>query len=108
MQYVESSLFLGLRLSGVTQHLLNQMNSRQRKVFINNEGPYLRAVLHEEYLYLGKYAGDKADLAKLKLLESNIYSILNKLIPNFSFQQHPLELLVIPKEETDISQNIHE
>ena len=83
-------LFLGYPL---TEPLKNELDkSRLVDMFVNDEGLYLQRIMHEELFFLGKELGPSTDLAKLQLLQTNIYSLLAKILPEYPFKDTPLLL----------------
>lgn len=95
-----TQLFFGLPLEDFYQHALDQLSLSERELFIQNQhSPYLQQIESEGILYLGKYLGSFIELTTLDSLQAHIYSLLNKLVPNYPYKQHPLLLLAIPSED---------
>lgn len=90
-------LFLGLPLSDSYQQELRQIPASTRDVFIQSQSsPYLQQVESEGTLYLGKYLGSSIEVASLDSLQAHIYSLLKRLVSHYSYEEHPLLLLVLP------------
>lgn len=76
------ALFLGLPITAPIEDALATINPELRHLFISDHPEsYLKEVTFEGGLYLGKVLGEKVTLDELQLLEQNILSILNKLLP---------------------------
>lgn len=95
------SLFLGLPVDAAYEKALAKIDPQVRELFISNaKESYLNQVTVDDVCYLGKFLGDIAYVPELELLEKNIYSILNKMIPNHSCESIPLEVLVVSSPST--------
>ena len=91
------SLFLGFPVSASYSEALAKIDPQIIKMFISdNEDSYLNEVTFEGTQYIGKYVGEVAALSELELLQQNIYSILNKMIPNHTCESVPLVLFAAP------------
>ncbi len=92
-----ASLFLGFPLSASSSQALAQINPQLMKMYISDqEDSYLNEVTFEGATYIGKYVGEIATVSELELLQQNIYSILNKMIPNHTCESVPLILFAAP------------
>lgn len=90
----EVKLFLGYAIDRQFADLLAETKPQFAALFINAEENSLCEVQHNGIYYLGKFPPQNCDLSMLHLLEDNIYSLLNKLIPEYPFQKVPL--LIFP------------
>ena len=90
---VDVSLFLGFPIIPSYIKVLEQIDSKILKFFISEDDPhYLKELVFDENRYFGKFVGNISSVSDLELLEKNIYSILNKFIPNISHEDVPLVL----------------
>lgn len=89
---------MGFPFSGPLEEAVKEVAPDIRSYFISDEGPYLRVVSSRNVQYLGKFAGDSSDLTKLKLLKTNILSILNKLCPNLKVSGEEILLISLEAE----------
>jgi hypothetical protein len=53
-------------------------------------------IQYEGNTYIGKYLGDYANTSAIDLLEKHIYSVIQRLIPNFSLGMYSLSFFLIP------------
>lgn len=95
---LEVQLFLGFPVDKIFSQELEKINPVIAKQFIQRGENYLQEITHDGMPFLGKYAGKMATPLQLELLEANIYSLLRKIVPDFSYQEVPLYLFSI--EET--------
>lgn len=95
-------LFLGFPVNADYENELAEMNPHFVSAYIREDDLYLQETISKDIRYLGKYIPENVvmDILQLELLESNIYSILNKLLPNHPSQDIPLELFAIPAKNT--------
>jgi hypothetical protein len=90
-------LFLGLPITPLFSKILDTANPNTIKFFISeNEDSYLKEVTFEQNRYIGKFLGETVTIFELHLLEKNIYSILNKMIPDYPFDLTSLVVFAIP------------
>lgn len=87
-----ANLFLGFPVDSKYASLLDSVKSH---FILNEEGSYLQEITHHNKRYLGKMVGNLSDLSSLELLESNIYSLLKKLIPHYPYEEIPLKLFSV-------------
>lgn len=87
---IELRLFLGFPIGSELASYLSASN------------PYLWENLilikHQEEEYIGKLIGSSIDREGLHNAEANVYSLLSKLVPNFSFYETSLILFPYPHE----------
>ncbi len=95
----EVELFLGLPLEAELLEALEKIEPDFKDLFIKLDSDiYLEKVTFESVNYLGKKTKRLENTTSLKQLEINIYSLLKRLLPHFSFQQAPLYLFPLIKE----------
>lgn len=57
--------------------------SHLRSLFIQNtSGEYLQEIVWQQHRYIGKFIDPLATIPSLELIESNIHSLLKKLVPD--------------------------
>jgi len=94
---MDISLFFGFPVDSAFDLALKSSNPQIIELFLKEgEGNYLREVSFQGKRFLGKLIGDKIDLEDLVLLESNIYSLLRKIAPDYHCQKVPLVLFPTP------------
>lgn len=97
----DTVLFLGFPLSVAYQQELTRLPAAERELFIQNQdSAYLQKIENEGIEYLGKYLGPSTEMGALEMSCSHVYSLLKKLIPYFSYEEHPLLLLALPAQNT--------
>lgn len=95
----ETVLFLGFPLSDSYEQILRQLSDVDRNLFIgDSDASYLQKIESEGVKYLGKYLGPLIEVGALEMSSSHIYSLLRKLVPDFSYDCHPLILLALPAQ----------
>lgn len=92
---MNASLFLGFPTDASFDKALDNIDANILSIFINNHADYLKEVTHEGIRYIGKYVGGIAHTSQLALLEVNIYSLIKKIVPNYTVETIPLELFAI-------------
>lgn len=85
-------IFLGFPLKEPFIQKLNSVSPGIRDLFICPGSDYLQEMVYKEERYLGKFIRSGVDLAALEMVEANIYSILHKLVPDYSYAECPLFL----------------
>lgn len=88
-----AKLFLGYPISETYQKLLHAVDANLLQMVLREHE--LHEVTHLDVHYLGKWMGPLTDIKLLTLLESNIYSILQRLTPDHPCKAIPLELIAI-------------
>ena len=85
------NLFLGFPIDPTFDVALQKIDQKILALFINKSSDeYLKEVVYNDCRYIGKIAQKVTNSRSLALLESNIYSILKKLIPNYPCEEVPL------------------
>lgn len=92
---VSSRLFFGFIVQEAFASKLLFVPKDLESFIIQNEEPYLYKVSHEGNIYLGKYVKSELNLAELQLVETNIFSLLKKLIPDYDYESSELYLIPI-------------
>lgn len=90
-------LFLGYCTSPDLDQALSSVDPRKVDLFIQGENAQcLSEVVYCGERYIGKFANQISSVEHLALLETNIFSILKKLVPAFPFED--VQLLLFPIE----------
>lgn len=92
----ESKLFLGFPVHGEFAKKFHELDPEIIEIFIQADSAYLEKTTFKETLYLGKYVQDISNLQSLEQLESNVYSLLKKIVPGYPFEETPLLLFPLP------------
>lgn len=85
-------LFLGFPVTEELAAQIDSLPAKQRDLYIQPSGEYLTEVSIETGHFFGKPCGKLARREDLILLEENIYSLLEKILPNYPFRETPLTL----------------
>lgn len=94
-------LFLGFPLDSSFISALGKLDPREVGVFIRDGDQYLQEVTYREQRYLGKYVGEMSSIESLELIESNVFSLLKKLIPDYPYKEVSLSLFPVPASLSD-------
>jgi 5-methylcytosine-specific restriction endonuclease McrA len=97
MGLLDIQLFLGFAVDDLFQQKLDLVNAHLKEYFIKAESDYLHPLSHQGKSFLGKFVGVSEQLDNLKLLEQNIHSIAQKLVPGYNFEHNPLVLIAASK-----------
>ena len=92
----ELELFLGFPVDERSRAILSKADPKFISLFIQADSSYLQEVVYQDRHYLGKFAGKINESSKLDLLSENIYSLLNKVMPDYPCQNVPLVLFPAP------------
>lgn len=88
-------IFIGFPVSAEFSQSLQELSPEAKKVFIQDEpSEYLQQYRKDGKVYLGKEVGELTELSALAGLESHIYSLLKKLVPDYSYESSSLHLLI--------------
>jgi hypothetical protein len=90
-------LFLGFLVNNELADNLNRINPNLLALFIQNEDNYLKEIIIQNKRYIGKSIEKAIDLPSLELLQLNIYSILKKMLPDYSFEKRLIFNLSLTK-----------
>lgn len=97
----EISLFLGCPVESSFAIALESVDPRIVALFIQDgDVHYLQEIIHEGKRYIGKFTEQITDIASLSLMESNIHSLLKKVVSGYPCED--LSLYLIPAEITKI------
>lgn len=91
----ESHLFFGIEVDKLFKESLKKVDPNIKSFFIQKNSTYLQEYMHEGVLYLGKFIDASTTLQNLDLLEANIYSLLEKIVPNYPYEKAQLVLLPV-------------
>ena len=96
---LEVALFLGFPVDRAYARSMEAVDPTLLELFFHNSNDcdYLSEVTNDGVRYLGKYAGENNRVADIALLQNNIYSILKKLIPDYTYETVPL--ILFPTEK---------
>jgi hypothetical protein len=92
---MNTTLFLGFPLDDGYIVQMQKNKPEYLELFIRSGSDYLQKVEFDKVSYLGKFVQNEEPLAQLELLEANIYSLLKKLVADYSYQNTPLILFAI-------------
>lgn len=97
----DHTLFLGLPLTDTFLRKLNQLPLPLVETFIKDQSSdYLQKIESEGVVYLGKCIASPFDMAGLESLETNITSLLKRLVVDFPYEEHPLLLLALSSPQS--------
>ena len=86
----QTILFFGLPIDSTLDSLIKKIDPEISSIFIGGiDSPYLSIIEHQGERFIGKYAGEIALLDELELLQTNIFSLLDKIFPEFSVIDRP-------------------
>ena len=89
-------LFLGFPCNSEYLAIFQELPASLVKVFVGEDASYLQKIEMENGSFLGKRIGKEVDVEGLKNLEANIYSLLNRLTPDFPVKETSLVLFPVP------------
>lgn len=90
MENVE--LFFGFPLDAAFLEQFQKVNPEISMMFIQNKSDYLQKISHNDRVFIGKNIGRVTDIDSLNLTQNHIISILNKLVPSYTFKSNALVL----------------
>lgn len=85
-------LFFGLLVNEEFANHLSKVNPDLLALFIQNKEDYLSDITVENMRFIGKYIDKAVDLTSLELLQLNIYSIVKRILPEYTCENNPLIL----------------
>lgn len=98
---LDYTLFIGLLLDDAYLRELEEVPPSLRDLLIQSQDDtYLRQIDFEGKVYLGKFLEPPMEVSSLETVQAHIHSILKRLVPYYSYDEHPLVLLAL-----DISGN---
>lgn len=95
---IEASLFLGFICDPLFESGLEKATPYWVEL-LTGGGDYLSKVTVSNVKYLGKFASSLVSLEELENLESNILSLLKRLVPDYPFRTNVPVLLTLPKPQ---------
>lgn len=96
----DKRLFIGFAVDSAYESLLKALDPKILHYYLNDvEGDLLHEVSYKGCRYIGKFIEEPAFIVDLSLLENNIYSILRRIISEYSYEKVPLR--VFPVESSD-------
>lgn len=95
----DRELFFGFPLDPIYIKKLEKINPYLYSQFIGDSEEYLKEVNAEGLRYLGKNLGKITSIAKLELIEANIYSLLERLVPDYPYNETSLYLFSLKSHE---------
>ncbi len=90
---LQQPIFLGYLISDALSNALQRVNPSLLQLFTQGGEEYLEFFHHQGQRYLGKSVGDHTDTARLRLVAPHILSLLQRLLPDYSFSIDSLLLL---------------
>lgn len=94
---LEAELFLGFPVDELYSNQLKSINPHIKSQFIQEGDVYLQEIVHQEMRYIGKFVGNIVEYKQLELLETNIYSILKRVVADFPYEETPLYLFPVSR-----------
>lgn len=104
----DRKLFLGFLISQEYENALLAINPQLFALFIHTKSEYLHEIVYHEQRYLGRFIPSPCELSDLELLETHIYSLLKRLVPDHSYENNALWLfpvveVMIPDNHEEVS-----
>ena len=100
--YVRLPSFLGLPLSDSYRQKLDAISPSLKALFIQEQSSdYLLQVDFQGVTYLGKYLETPYEMSALDSLQTHIYSLLQKLLPEVRKEEQTLLLLALPPRQAE-------
>lgn len=93
MVSLEPSLFLAFPVSHELEQTFAKTNPELLAVFTKGGDSYLEERRVGRMRYLGKALGSVASLSTIELAQENIYSLLERIHPEFPYRRQPLILM---------------
>lgn len=87
-------LFLGFHVPAEYAGKLNRVSPEVLALFIQDNPVYLRQVVIDDVVYLGKFIGKNVEVDTLSLIQNHILSLLKKLVPEYPYSED--DLLLFP------------
>jgi hypothetical protein len=78
-------LFFGIVIDQEMKAHLEEVSPFLKNALIQNNEDYLQEITFENVTYLGKNLGKFINAQNLDMVEKNIISLLQKLLPNYPF-----------------------
>ncbi len=87
------TLFCGVKFTLSMENAIAHLPAKLYKQYIGSDLNHLSQIEKNQVLYLGKFLDSTFPYSELTLQETNIYSILKKLLPDFNPNLHPIMLV---------------
>lgn len=91
----ERKLFLGCQIDSCYEKYLSKANPQLISLFIQPKGEFLNEAIYQDQRYLGRFISSPSDLSDIELLQPHIYSLLKRLVPDYSYETMPLWLFPV-------------
>lgn len=92
---LEVELFVGFPVDPLFAKELSTADPHVLNAFVQEKGEYLQEYTCDGLRYLGKHVGKNINQSELDLVETNIYSLLKKVVPEFPYDETPLYLFAV-------------
>ena len=90
------TLFLGFQVTDDYAAALAKIDPNVINLFIRKDDDcYLTEIMFDGCRYVGKFTTEVSRLSHLKLLEVNVYSLLEKIVPLFPYTMTSLYLIPV-------------
>jgi hypothetical protein len=93
----QTELFIGFPVDDSLQKGLNRMRPEVADYWINNQKDYLHKAEMENQLFIGKYLEECETTNRLNLVETNIVSLIQKLVPGWTPDAQAAVLFAVSK-----------
>lgn len=91
----KAQLFIGFAIDETLANEFRTVDSKLWALFVQESDSYLKQIEHQGTQFLGKFADCITDISALEQLQSNIYSLLSRLYPDYPYQNYPLWVLPV-------------
>lgn len=92
-------LFYGFPLDEAFMEQFRKVNPEISTMFIQDSSDYLQKISFNNQSFIGKNIGRVTDIDSLNLTQTHILSILNKLVPNYTYKSNVLVLFPLLTHE---------
>ncbi|MEX1012240.1 MAG: hypothetical protein WD595_00765 [Waddliaceae bacterium] len=92
------SLFLGYPIIDKYAMAFSAVSEDARSLIIQPGDMYLQQIEYDCTLYLGKFIGEHCSVKEISLLEANVYSLLQRLTPDFAVSSSSLFIFPVSNE----------
>ncbi len=96
LHMLDLSLFLGFCVDSPLSDAIDLVDPGVVALFIGSgDAHYLQETMYEGKRYIGKFLGSITDTSTLSLVESNIYSLMKRIVPTYPSGELPLYLISV-------------
>lgn len=88
----DTELFLGFSLTSGFLDKFQKLNPDICSLFIQKNSNYLQKIYINNDVFIGKFVGQIVDIDKLQLIQTHIFSVLKKLVPDYNYENDSLVL----------------